>query len=425
MTDREDPPQTRKGKETAAPGARGAPGWQRMLLILALAQLLSSVGFSMVFPFLPNYVTDLGTNTNISIVFWTGAVFSSQAITMALASPLWGALADRLGRKPMLVRALLGGSLILGLMGFAGSAEQLVLLRAIQGVLSGTVSAGNAMVAAIAPRSRSGYAMSVLQTASWSGIAVGPVLGGFLADRFGYSLAFVITAALLLVGGLLVLFGTREDFQAPTGKARRSLIGGGRDLLKTVGIKATFVVRFTSALGRGLLVPILPLFIPIVLHGQGATGTFTGFVIGASSATGTVAAILLGNLGDRIGHRRILTVSGVLAAVTFLPMAFATEGWHLLVLNALSGIALGGLMPAVSALIAQYAREDQMGSAFGLDNSVMSAARAVSPLVAVGAAELFGYQSVFVIGAGIFLLCTVLSIVSLPRPALQWRILSC
>src|SRR5690625_768113 len=102
----------------------GKPGWQRMLWILALAQLLSSVGFSMIFPFLPNYVTSLGAVSGISIAFWTGAVFSAQAITMSIASPLWGAVADRFGRKPMLVRALIGGALVVTLMGFVSNAER-------------------------------------------------------------------------------------------------------------------------------------------------------------------------------------------------------------------------------------------------------------------------------------------------------------
>jgi DHA1 family multidrug resistance protein-like MFS transporter len=125
---------------------------------------------------------------------------------------------------------------------------------------------------------------------------------------------------------------------------------------------------------------------------------------------------MLGNLGDRTGHRRILIASAVVAAASYLPMAFVTEGWQLLVLNALSGIATGGLMPALSAMLVRFTPEEEVGSAFGLDNSVMSAARAVSPLLAVGAAELFGYQSVFFLGALIFLVTLFLTIWKLPDP---------
>lgn len=384
-----------------------------MLWILATAQLLSSVGFSMIFPFLPNYVTELGATSGISIVFWTGAVFSAQAITMSVASPLWGAVADRMGRKPMMVRALLGGALTVTLMGFVSSAEQLVLLRAIQGVVSGTVSAGNALVASLAPRNRSGYAMSVLQTASWGGIALGPLLGGILADQFGYAFSFVITGILLFLGGLLVMFGVREDFRPAPRSKRRSILGSWRQLFARRGMTVTFIARFSSSLTRSLLVPILPLFIPVIMAGSQGLATFTGLVIGISSATGTVSSLLLGSLGDRTGHKRILIISGVISAVSYLAMAFVTEGWQLLLVNAIAGFATGGLMPALSALIASYADEDEVGAAFGLDNSVMSAARALSPLIAVGVAELFSFQAVFIIGA-VILVATVL---------LSWRFL--
>lgn len=414
MTDSTDPPPQKPRQE-------GAANWQRMLWILAAAQLFSSVGFSMIFPFLPNYVEALGSSTGTSLTILAGAVFSAQAITMAISAPLWGGLADRFGRKPMLVRALLGGAVILGLMGFVQSAEQLILLRAIQGVITGTVSAGNALVASIAPRDRTGYAMSVLQTASWAGVAVGPLLGGMMADRFGYASSFVITAALLLVGGLAVVFGVKEDFRPQVGKAAGNFLLRGRQVIATAGVKTVFVIRFAASLAKGLLVPILPLFIPILLQGQTGVSTFTGLVIGVSSATGTMAAVWLGNLGDRIGHKRIFIWSSAFAALSLLPMAFATEGWHMLVLNALSGIATGGLLPSLSALIVQYVRDEDVGSAFGLDNSVMSAARALAPLVAVGAAQFWGYQSVFVIGAAILVGTLFYAVRALPEPAPRQR----
>ena len=393
----------------------GTPGWQRMLWILALAQLLSSVGFSMIFPFLPNYVTELGSSSGISIAFWTGAVFSAQAITMSIASPLWGAVADRFGRKPMLIRAMLGGALAVTLMAFVSNAEQLVLLRAIQGIVAGTVSAGNALVASIAPRHRSGYAMSVLQTASWGGIALGPVIGGILADQYGYATSFVVTGILLFIGGIVVLFGVHEDFTPVPRAARQTILGGWRVLFAKRGMTTTFIARFSSSLARSLLVPILPLFVPLIMAGSQGLGTFTGLVIGISSATGTISSLLLGSLGDRTGHRKILLFSGIASAVSYLAMSFVTEGWQLLLANAAAGFATGGLMPALSALIASYADEDEIGSAFGLDNSVMSAARALAPLLAVGTASLFSYQAVFVLGAIILIATVILSWLRLPE----------
>jgi DHA1 family multidrug resistance protein-like MFS transporter len=391
--------------------------WQRALIILSIAQLLSAIGFSMIFPFLPNYVDALGSATGTSLVFWAGAVFSAQAITMMIASPLWGGAADRLGRKPMVARAMFGGAVIILLMAFARSAEELTLLRAIQGLITGIGSAANALVASITPRERSGYAMGVLQTALWSGVAVGPVLGGVLADLYGFRIAFVVTAVLLLIGGLLVLFGVKEEFR-PARRTEGGMLADWHQILRTRGVPVAFMARFTATLGRGLLVPVLPLFVPTIMSGGQGVGTMIGLVIGVASATGTVSAIYLGNLGDRIGHKQILVWSAFAAALAYLPMALVEQPWQLLLLNALSGVAIGGVMPSLSALLTGYSQEHRIGSAFGLDNSVMSASRAAAPLVGVGVASLFGYRAAFLAGSVVFLITLLVAALKLPEPRL-------
>ncbi|MDZ7801253.1 MAG: MFS transporter [Trueperaceae bacterium] len=382
--------------------------WKRILVIMFVAQMLSAIGFSMIFPFLPNYVESLGSAWNLDLVFLAGAVFSAQAITMMLASPVWGAVADRVGRKPMVQRALLGGAAIILLMAYAQNAEQLVLMRAVQGVLTGVVSAGNALVASVAPRERSGFALGALQTALTSGVALGPVLGGVLADTVGYRAAFVITAGLLLLGGVLVQFGVKESFTPPA-QARR-LSGMARDwshILRTPGVGRTFAARFSAWLGRGVMVPILPLFVPFLLSEGARTSTFTGLVIGIAAATSTLSAIALGNLGDRIGHRAVLIGSSAVAAACYLPMAFVETGWQLLLLNGMAGVAIGGVMPSLSALLNVVTEQTEVGSAFGLDNAVIAASRAVAPLVGVGLAALLGggetgYRAVFLSAAALF-----------------------
>ena len=401
-------------------GAFDMKDWQRALIILSAAQLLSAIGFSMIFPFLPNYVEALGSSTGTSLVFWAGAVFSAQALTMMVASPLWGAAADRWGRKPMVARAMFGGAVIILLMGFAQSAEQLTLLRAVQGLITGIGSAANALVAAITPRERSGYAMGVLQTALWSGVAVGPVLGGVLADLYGFRIAFIVTAGLLVVGGVLVTLGVREEF-VPGERSGKGVLGDWQAILRTRGVAVAYGARFTATLGRGLLVPVLPLFIPLIMMSSEGVSTMIGLVIGVASATGTLSAIYLGNLGDRIGHKRILVWSALVAALAYIPMTFVTHPWQLLLLNALSGAAIGGVMPSISALLTGYSTQGSVGSAFGLDNSVMSASRAVAPLVGVGVASIFGYRSAFLAGSLIYLLTLIIGAAWLPTTHEQRR----
>ena len=342
--------------------------WQRTLAVMFVAQVCTAIGFSIIFPFLPLYIEDLGTNTGLSIEFWAGMVFSAQAVTMMIASPIWGSLADRYGRKLMVQRAMYGGSVIILLMAFARSAEELVFLRAIQGMITGTVAAANALVAAQAPRKHTGFAMGMLQVGLWGGVSLGPLLGGILADNFGFRLPFLVTAALLLISGLLVTFFAHEEF-TPEQKA------AGRDkrfreewvhVVTMPGVGQTYMIRFLSGLTRSMIVPITPLFImalilsggldarppmpesgfflDIMLPGEEGISTYTGLVVGIASATATLSAVYLGRLGDRIGHRSVLIGSALLAIIFYFPQALVTAPWQLLVLQAITGLAMGGMV---------------------------------------------------------------------------------
>ena len=207
--------------------------WRRNLYIMFAVQLVSMSGFSLVFPFLPLYIKQLGISTGGSTEFWSGLVFSAQPLTMMISAPIWGAVADRFGRKLMLARAMFGGAVLLAAMGFAQSAEQLALLRALQGLVTGTIPAANALVAASAPREHCGEALGLLQTGAWVGVAVGPLLGGVIGDAVGFRESFWITGILLALSGAAVLLWVEEDFH-PVDKARRpKLIAGYRWLLQS------------------------------------------------------------------------------------------------------------------------------------------------------------------------------------------------
>lgn len=410
---------------TPAPSGPPASDWRRVLAVMFVAQLLAAVGFSTIFPFLPNYVHELGSQWGLSLTFLAGAVFSGQAITMMIASPFWGAVSDRFGRKPMVQRAMFGGAAVIFLMAFARSAEELVLLRMVQGVLTGVISAANALVASQAPRERSGFALGALQTSLMSGVALGPLLGGLMADAFGYRAAHVVTAALLLLGGILVQVGVREAFERPaTMRPFTGFLADWRHILATPGVQGTFAARFFAWLARGVMVPILPLFVPLLLAGDGRTATFTGLVIGVASATSTLSAFGLGRLGDRIGHRTVLIGSSAVAAASYLPMAFVETPAQLLLLNAVAGVAIGGVMPSLSALLNVVTEQTEVGSAFGLDNAVIAASRAVAPLVGVGLAAALGggevgYRAVFVAAAAMFLATIAIAVRLRPTAAPQ------
>ena len=378
------------------------------------AQLLSAVGFSMIFPFLPKYVESLGSSYGLDIVFLAGAVFSAQALTMAIASPIWGALADRFGRKLMVQRALFGGSVVLLMMAFATSAEMLVGLRALQGFVTGSVAAANALVAASAPRERTGYAMGLLQTGTWSGVALGPLLGGLLADAYGYNVSFYFTSALLLVGGIMVLFLVKEPALAASRK-RVSMRAGWQHVMSSQGVKLVFFFRFMTWLSRNVLVPYLPLFIALLVISETGVNTLTGLVIALSSGAGTVAALVFGRLGDTLGHRRIVIACTFAAALLFVPQIWVSAVWQLLILQALTGAAVGGVMPSLAALLNHYTDPGEEGAVYGLDNSVIALSRALAPMLGAGIVYVGGFRALFAAAAVLMILTGILAVLKLPE----------
>jgi DHA1 family multidrug resistance protein-like MFS transporter len=381
------------------------------------AQMVTAIGFSSIFPFLPLYVEHLGVRSHLSVEFMAGLVFSAQAFTMMVASPFWGALADRWGRKLMVNRALFGGALLVLLMGYVQSAEQLVLLRAIQGLVTGVVGAASALVAAAVPRERTGFAMGLLQVGMNIGLALGPIIGGVVADLVGYRAAFSVTAFLLLSAGILVSLGVKENFHrlGPADGRRGGFFDAWQRVLAGPDVRVTYGIRFMSQLGRMMLVPVLPLFIQLLAADTVRLNMFTGCVVGAGSAAMTGGALALGRLGDRIGHRRIV-IAGTLAVSVFYGLeSLVTTGWQLLMFHAMAGIALGGIVPSISALLVIQTQEGSEGSVFGLDHAVNAGARAAAPLMGAGVALWFGLRATFVAAGLMSLLAAVAAMRSWPR----------
>ena len=384
--------------------------WRRNLYVLFMVQVLSVAGFSLVFPFLPLYVAELGVATRGSVAFWSGMVFSAQAVTMMVSSPIWGAVADRYGRKPMLVRATLGGAVMVVLMGFAQSAEQLVLIRIVQGMLTGVVSATSALVAATVPKEKSGESLGLIQTGIWVGVAVGPLIGGLVSVALGYRASFWITGGALALAGVAVIFWVREDFEPLSVQKRVKFWEGYKKLLRAPGMAALYSASFLQSLGRSVTMPIMAFFFVELLSSSEGAVIMTGLSMGAKAAVGSVSAIYLGKLSDRIGHEKVLTAGAIIAVLVYLPQAFIANAWQLLFLQALTGVSAGAIMPATSALLNMRTPAGAHGTTFGLGNSVNSGGRFVAPMLGAAVYPLIGMRGVFAVNTVVYV---VLALVAL------------
>ncbi len=371
------------------------PQWRKNLYILFGVQLLTTAGFSLVFPFLPLYIREIGVATRGSLEFWSGMVFSTQAFTMMIASPFWGVIADRYGRKPMLLRATLGGAVLIALMGLVQNVEQLVLLRTIQGFVTGVISSTNALVAATAPKEKSGSALGLLMLSRWGGLALGPVIGGVFGDAFGYRESFFITGIMLTMAGLAVLFWVHEEF-TPVEKAKRpSAIGGYRTLLASPGMISLYTLAFLRSLGGMMIYPVAALFMIQLMHTESGAATWTGLMIGAVAGASALSGVYLGRLGDRVGHERIMLVSAIACALFYLPQPFVSTPWQLIALQALGGLAVGGLLSPMAALLNLWTPPGTQGATYGLENSIAAGGRTIAPLLAGVIATWFGVRAVF------------------------------
>lgn len=394
------------------------PTWKRTLYVLFFAQLMTALGFSSSFPFLSLYVKSLPSQTGVSKELLIGLAFSSQAFTMMLISPIWGMMADRHGRKMMVLRATFGGAILLGLMGFARSGEELVLLRTLQGFVTGVTPAITALVAAVAPREKSGYSMGLIQVAMWSGVSLGPFVGGIIADTMGYQATYLVTAVMLAGTWLLVWWVVEENFVPPTRESRQqkgSLTHQWREILTLPGVVATYTLLGFVWMIRTMLTPYTPLFIALLLHNEKNIATVTGIIAGGAALSTTVCSLFLGRMGDQVGHRKIL-LAGTVGAVAFsLPQSAVVNVWQLGILQVLVGAAVGAMMPALNALLASYTPAGTEGAVYGLDTSISSATRTIAPLLGAAAVAAFGLRGVFLIGGFTFMISLVIALRHMPQ----------
>jgi MFS transporter, DHA1 family, multidrug resistance protein len=393
------------------------PRWKPILALMVVTQFSTTMGFSIIFPFLPLYLKEIGSTTGLGIEVLSGLIYSVQAVTMTIASPIWGAVADRFGRKMMVVRVGCGGAVVILLMGFVQNAEQLVCLRAVQGLITGVVAASSALVAAVTPRERTGYAMGLLQLGFWCGVSTGPLVGGVLSDLIGFRATFVVTSIVLFLSGLAVWIGVEEPFE----RSRQVQVGrfgfleDWRRILSNPQLDFTLAIRFLGAIGLSALDPVLPLFVLALATGPARVATSTGLVVGAASVASTATSVYFGRLGDRTGYARVALCCGIGAALFYSSHIFVGSFWQLLVLYGLAGACVGGLLPSLSAMLVQNSQRGDEGGVYGIDNSVTSAGRTVGPVLGAACALWFSPRATFALTGLLFAAASLLGALTVCR----------
>jgi MFS family permease len=427
-------------RETADP-AHTTPtiSWKVNLAFIWVGVFVGLLGANFVFPFIPFYIEDLGVHDPGRIALWTSLSASVTGVSLFLTAPIWGALADRFGRKPMFVRALVGAALLIGLMGLVDEVWQLIGLRFAMGAFAGTMGAAAALVAATTPREKTGQALGLLQTGMFSANMLGPLIGGVVAETLGMRESFFFCAALYLAAAGMAFVFVRErkvDFGGERGERRPS--GSLFDNLKVVLAERQVLIMlgllFCLWLSTTFVRPLLPLSINDFAAGAGS-GTHVTFHYGFGSIelgkklasswlfaaiglTSTIAALSVGPLGRRVGYKRCVATAALGTGALFIPVALSgSYTWFLLFFGA-TGVFQGAMVPGMNALIAASTPDGKQGSAFGLAASMQSLALLVGPLAGGAVVGLLGIRWDYVVIGTILLGASVVAFLFVhePRP---------
>jgi MFS transporter, DHA1 family, multidrug resistance protein len=384
--------------------------WRRNLAALWLAEFTAILGFSFAFPFLPLFLhRELHIPNGPELAFWTGISASATGFALALTSPIWGRLADRYGRKPMLVRAMIGGGISVGLMGLTQSAMQLTVLRGLQGASSGTVAAATALVATETPSEHLAWALGILNSAISLGSAVGPATGAAAANFVGLRAIFLGGGFLLLLAAVPVVLFVRES----RGRLVRVAAPPTMQVLRAARpgtVRALVVLMVAQGLQQTSFSAAQQLVVLRLLDMTGAkqAQSLTGITFAVAGIATALAAVTYSRLLRHSNYRTITTVAAILMGVTLLGTAAAGTPALLIATFVISSFVTGSLIPAFGAMIGLEAPRSIQATIFGVGSSAIALGFGFGPLIGGFVASAAGVQAGLAVAGGIALALAVL-----------------
>ncbi|HAV23272.1 MAG TPA: hypothetical protein DCX46_07225 [Bacteroidetes bacterium] len=379
--------------------------WRKTLYIIWGAQFIAMLGMSLVVPFLPFYVRHLGVTEAKAVAQWSGLVFAGPFFSAFFMTPVWGFLGDKYGQKFMTVRAIFGLALSQALIGIAPNVEMLFVFRMVQGAISGFLAAALALVSASTPRSKSGYAIGLLQTATASGNVFGPFLGGSLSDIFGFRPVFFLVAALITVTGFIVIrfvpdspAAVDRSQQLHTIRSNYSFAFSRRPIAIALG------VIVLSQMGVFLVQPIFALYVDSMLSGTQYVATMAGAIFSVTGLFTVLSAPWWGKRNDSKSVRKNLSIAFVGAAAAYALHAAVNHPLPLVVVRSMLGFCLGGMLPALYSYISKLVTPQRRGGVLAIATSGNTLANFVgAPLGGFFGAQ-FGLRSVFLFAFAMLLI---------------------
>lgn len=353
----------------------------RILPILGIT-FIDILGFSILIPILPFFVTHFGSSD-----LTVGLLFSTFAACQFVAGPIWGNVSDRIGRKTVLIISQIGAIIGWTMLAFANTIGLVFLARIIEGISGGNISVTQAYVADLVEPKDRARAFAYVGAAFSAGIVFGPVLGGVMYSKFGFSAPFLAAAAIQFLTLLLTIFMLPES----TSHQERSNVAGFGDIWSSLTnrkIAPLLIQLWAFSLSLYAWFGVFTLLLKEAL-GMGPANVSYFF-----ASFGVVSVILqvgvTGNVNDKLGARRSANIGIASLLLGFLLVPFAHTLLTMLPTVLLFGFGMSVTRPSLTALLTDQTPENQRGTILGVSSALDNISGVLMPPLSTGLLGAFG-----------------------------------
>lgn len=381
--------------------------WKRTMWILWVGVLLCSSSYTMSIPFLPLFLFDLGVEKQ-TINLWAGAVHSSAFLVGAFMAPLWGSIADKYGRRKMVIRAGVSLAVIYALFSFVRSPWELIAVRMLHGFVGGFVPASMSIVASVAPKEKMGWSLGIMQAGVMTGGILGPLFGGVLSAWLGQRQSFIAAAIVIFTATIAVIVWVKDG--KPEKNVRRSTMReDARMVFRSKALLNMLFLLLVFQLAFNMIQPLLTLHIANLQGSVQDAALSSGLVFALIGIAGIIAAPFWGKEGQRRGYSIILSIC-LMASGVILTMQYFISGLApFIVVQFVFGLFMAGIVPMLNALVLRSTPDDFRGRSFGLTTSANQLGSMIGPLVGGGLGLFLHIHWIFVF-AGLIMVCAGLAV---------------